>query len=59
MGGLKEKTGLARGFGRNAEAADAHVKIRYNPEIQAKFVEDSSEMAKYNSGTGNICHPVS
>jgi hypothetical protein len=59
MGGLKEKTGLAIELGRAAEAADAHVKIRYNPKIQAKFVEDSSEMAKYNSGTWNIGHPVS
>ena len=59
MGGLKERTERAIGLGRAAKTADAHVKIRYNPKIRAKFVGDSSEMAKYNSGTWNIDHPVS
>ncbi|MCK4734862.1 MAG: hypothetical protein KAT65_20580 [Methanophagales archaeon] len=54
MGGLKEKTELAIELERAAEAADAHVKIRYNPEFRAEFVEDSSEMAKYNSGALTI-----
>ncbi|MCK4734202.1 MAG: hypothetical protein KAT65_17240 [Methanophagales archaeon] len=54
MGGLKERTERAIGLRRAAKAADAHVKIRYNPKIQAKFVEDSSEMAKYNSGALTI-----